>query len=439
VNLLLVSPAQKQDDGTPLRVKRTFTIPLSIYLLAGLTPDEWNVKVQNDYTDEIDYNGDYDLVGVTATTLHSARAYEIAAGFRERGKKVVMGGFHPTLFTDEAREKADTIVVGEAELVWKQVLEDAQNGNLQPMYKADRFCDLIDQPVPRYDLIDLKKYINPVIPVEFSRGCPYNCDFCSVTHFYGHKYRFRPPEEVVRDLKATGSRFYFFIDDNIAGKLDKSAELFEAMIPLKGFWTSQVSIKLADDERILALSAKAGYRYALIGIETLNPDNLTEVGKRNVNRVEEYVDKTKLFKKHGITVCANLMFGFDNDTPESFQKTYDFVIKQRFMPNPYIVTPYPGTRLYDRIDEAGRLLHKDYWRYTSYQTVFQPKNFTPEELDHLFIDFYKRVFSVPNIFKRFFHMLRHLFTFGNFMTQVALMMNSLYVRKNVRKGILPFY
>ncbi len=439
MKLLIVSPAQKQNDGTPLRVKKAFLIPLSVYLLAGLTPREWDVRLINDYTDDIPFDEHFDLVGITATTLHSARGYEIAERFRRRGTKVVMGGFHPTLFPQEAQERCDAIVCGEAELVWPQVLDDALHGRLQKVYRADRFCDLVDQPTPRYDLIDQSKYINNVFAVEYSRGCPYNCEYCSVTQFYGNKYRFRPPSEVVRDIRASKQRFIGFVDDNIAGILPKSAELFEALIPQKIFWMSQVSIRLADDERVLALSARSGFRYAIIGLETLDPRNLAEVGKKNVNHVEEYVAKTKLFKKHGITVCANLMFGFDHDTPETFDKTYRFLVKNRFIPNPYIITPYPGTRLHERMKDAGRVLHHDYWKYTSYRTVFAPKHFTPEQLDALFLKFYGDSFSLGNSLKRFFHMLRFKFGFGQFMTQLALLINSLVVRKNVKKGILPYY
>jgi len=439
MKLLLVTPAQLQQGDVPHKTKQAFIIPLSVYLLAGLTPPEWDVEIANDYTDEIDFDKKYDLVGISATTLHSHRGFEIAGEFRRRGTKVVMGGFHPTLFTEETRQHCDAVVVGEAELVWKQLLDDLQNQRLQPVYKADRFCDLVDQPVPRYDLINRGKFMNQVLPVESSRGCPFACDFCSVTQFHGNRYRHRPVQEVVRDIKASGSRFVGFVDDNIAGKMSYSAELFEALAPLKVFWLSQVSIRLADDERVLALSARAGFRYAVIGIETLDATNLAAVSKKVVNQVDEYIAKTKLFKKHGITVAVNLMFGFDNDTAETFEKTYRFVADNHFLPNPYIVTPYPGTRLFERMRDGGRLLHTDFWKYTSYQTVFRPAKMTPEELDRLFLDFYRRVYSIPNIIKRFFSNLHARYGFGSFMTQVALAANSLAVRRNLRRGILPYF
>jgi radical SAM superfamily enzyme YgiQ (UPF0313 family) len=439
MKLLLVSPAQLTEEGKPLRVKKTFIIPLSIYLLAGLTPKDWDIELVNDYTDDIDYDGGYDLVGITATTLHSERGFQIAAEFKKRGTKVVIGGFHPTLFPDIVKEHCDAIVIGEAELVWKRVLEDAAKDALQPVYKADSLSELNDQPVPGYEYIKKSKYINDIMPVECTRGCPYNCEYCSVTQFYGNKYRHRPVEQVVRDIKACGSRFINFVDDNIAGKASYAKELFEALSPLNLFWVSQVSIRLADDEKLLALSAKSGFRYAIIGIETLDESNLAAMGKKKVNRVEEYVAKTKMFRKHGITVAANLMFGFDNDTEETFEKTYVFVKKHLFVPNPYIITPYPGTRLAERWDAEGRILHKDYWRYTSYQTVFRPTNFTPERLDELFVDFFKKVYSIPLIIRRFWHGLSIKRPWGSFMTQLALALNSFVVRKNLHRGILPYY
>ncbi|MCZ7585249.1 MAG: radical SAM protein [Deltaproteobacteria bacterium] len=297
MRLLIVSPAQLREDGRPLRVRKTFIAPLSIFLLAGLTPKPWDVEIVNDYTDDVDYNRPYDLVAITVTTLHSARGFQIADAWRRRGTKVVIGGFHATLFPEETSRHADAIVIGEAELVWTDVLADAAAGRLKPRYRAERFSDLVDQPVPRYDLFNRHKFINEVLPVESTRGCPYDCDYCSVTQFYGRKYRFRPIDDVVRDIKATGARFIGFVDDNIAGHLRYSEQLFEALIPQKIFWMSQVSIRLADDERVLALSARSGFRYAIVGIETLDPENLAAVGKKKVNRVDEYVSKIKLFQK----------------------------------------------------------------------------------------------------------------------------------------------
>lgn len=439
MKLLFVCPAQLQDDGTPLRRKKAFLIPLSVYLLAGLTPREWDVEVTNDYTDVIDYHGPHDLIGITTTTLHSRRGYQIAQRFRELGKPVVLGGFHPTLFPQEAADNADALVIGEAEQLWGQVLADAAAGRLQKTYRSDRPTDLSNLPIPRYDLIDRRKYINDVLPVESARGCPYNCDYCSVTQFYGHRFRHRPPDQVARDIRASGSRFIGFVDDNIAGDLREAGRLFEALLPLKIFWMSQVSIRLADDEKVLALAARSGFRYAIIGIETLDRDNLAAVGKKNVNRVEEYVEKTRLFKKHGVTVCANLMFGFDNDTPATFRDAYRFVARHRFMVNPYILTPYPGTRLYERMERDGRLLHQDYWRYTSYQTVFRPANFTPPELDRQFLAFYKKCYAPLFVLRRMLHMARHKPSWSGVMTQVALAINGLFVNRNLKKGILPYY
>jgi radical SAM superfamily enzyme YgiQ (UPF0313 family) len=439
MKLLLVQPSQLHQDGNAKKLKRVFNIPLSVYLLAGLTPKEWDIRIVNDYTDEMLYDDPVDLVGITATTLHSHRGFEIAEEFRKRGKKVVMGGFHPTLFTEEARQHCDAVVVGEAEHVWEKCLDDFKNDRLQPVYQAEGFCDLAGMPVPRFDLIELRKFKNKVIPVESTRGCPYNCDYCSVTRFYGSKFRNRPVADVVRDIKATKSPFIGFVDDNIAGRASYCYELFEALVPLKIYWMSQVSIRLADDEKLLELAARSGFRYAIVGIETLDEGNLDSVGKKSVNNVEDYVRKSKLFEKYGITIAANLMFGFDNDTPETFEKTYKFVLQNYYVPNPYILTPYPGTPLFNQYREAGRMLHFDFRKYNAYTTVFRPKNFTPEELDRLFNKFSRRVYSIPNILKRFFHHLDRRFPFGSFMTQLAVALSSLTVRANIRKGLLPYY
>ncbi len=439
MNLLLIAPAQLGDNGEPIKTKQVFMIPLTPYLLAGLTPPEWQVRIVHEYTDEIPFDSTFDLVGITVTTLHSKRAYQIAERFRDAGVKVVLGGFHPTLFPDEAEKHADAIILGEAEQVWAKVLGDAAAGRLQKRYRADCLHDLQVLPVPRYDLVNLKHFRISVFPVEFSRGCPYNCDYCSVTQFYGHKHRVRPPEQVVRDIRATGSRFIGFVDDNIAGSLDRAAELFEAMIPMNIRWSTQVSLRLADNPEMLALAYRSGLRYVIVGIETLDPQNLASVNKLTVNQIAQYIPKIRLFQKHGITVCTNLMFGFDGDTPETFEQAFRFIKSMRVMVNPYIVTPYPGTRLYERMESDGRLLHTEYRRYTSYRTVFQPRNFSPDELDRLFLSFYQRCFSLPLIARRFMNMLSWREPWGSFMTQVAVAANSLAARNNLRRGILPYF
>ncbi|MBZ0272298.1 B12-binding domain-containing radical SAM protein [bacterium] len=439
MKMLLLNPAQMPDNGRPLKVKKAFVIPFSVYMLAGQTPSDWDIEIANDYTDEIDYDGDYDLVGITLSTIHSRRGYQIAAEFKKRGRTVVMGGFHATLFTDEALQHADAVVSGEAEYVWPALLEDFKAGRLQRLYKADRYHDLRDLPPPRYDLINPKRYMVNVYPAETSRGCPFACNYCSVTEFYGQKYRVRPPADVVRDVLASGSRFITFVDDNVAAHLTRASAIFEALVPHKIYWMSQVTIRLADHEPTLALAARSGFRYAIVGLETLDRSNLEAVRKTRVNKVEEYVDRVKLFRKYGITVCANLMFGFDADEERTFDNTYHFLRRTKMVPNPYVITPYPGTPLYDDMERAGRLLHKDYAKYTAYRTVFKPTNFTPDALDAAFTRFYKKAYSIPNIVRRAVHMLRWREPVHSTLTQLALAASSLQVRRNVHAGILPYY
>lgn len=407
MKVLYVLPSQYTADGKLFKQKKAFFPTLTLPYLAGLTPADVQVDIRNDYIEDINPDEkDWDMVGITISTLHSRRGYEIAEMFRKKGVKVVMGGFHATFMPDEALQHCDAVVIGEAESVINTLFDDLKNGNLQKQYKCNELHDLKGLPSPRYDLIPFKKYYYPSIPMQTTRGCPNNCRYCTVTRFYGRRFRLRPVDEVVAEIKrakkSVGSSLVMFIDDNISAHKKYSYELFEALIPLKIFWVCQCALTMADDPALLKLAVRAGMKGAFIGVETLNAEALRKVDKK-INKVEDYASKLKVFRDAGVSVSANMIFGFEQDTEETFKDTYKFIVKNLIYSNPYVLTPYPGTKLYEEMDAAGKLLHKDWSKYTAYQQVVKHDTLPKEKIETLFWDTYLKLYSPLLNFVRIFN------------------------------------
>lgn len=411
--------------------------------MAGLTPKDIQVEIKNDYVEEIEVSNDWDLVGITVATIHSMRGYELASRFRDKGVPVVMGGFHATLLPDEVKERCDAVVIGEAEYTWSELLKDFQNGHMKSLYKADRLHPLNGLPMPRYDLVPFEKYRYRALPVLTSRGCPNNCEYCSVTRFYGGTYRFRPVEEVVEDVKAARriSRldYMMFVDDNIAARREYSQRLFEALIPLRMKWVCQCGLDFTDDPELLRLAVRAGMRSAFIGVETLDPSALKKVNKK-INVVEDYSRKLAAFRRHGVSVSANIIFGFDNDDKRSMYHTFWFLVRCGVFANPYILTPYPGTRLFRRMEKEGRLLHRDWGRYTAYQTVFESRKILPEELEKEFWKLYRWFYSpLINVMRLLRRNWQSLLSIREWIFHTLMCYNAFIAWKYIRKKQPPYF
>ncbi|HZE21128.1 MAG TPA: cobalamin-dependent protein, partial [Desulfobaccales bacterium] len=261
MRILLIQPTTKYPDRKPLRSKTRWLVGMTLPYLAGLTPRDIQVDLADDRLGPIPYQRDYDLVGITCTCATSERAFEIAAEFRKRGRQVVMGGFHVSLHPEETLEHCDAVVVGEAESLWAEVLEDARVKRLKRLYQAPGFHDLAGLPRPRLELVDYRRYRVKIIPTQTSRGCPYHCAFCEVPIVYGHTYRRRPLGEVIEEIKAnvriTGLKNIYFIDDNLTGHRDYAKELFQALMPLKLHWSCLWTINTSRDEDLLDLAKQS--------------------------------------------------------------------------------------------------------------------------------------------------------------------------------------
>jgi len=390
-------------------IKTIWFARLTLTTLAALTPPGIEVKITDENVEPIDFGEDVDLVGVTGMVMHAKRAYEIARRFRERGIPVVMGGPHASSCPVEAKDHVDAVVIGEAENVWKGLLDDFQQGCLKPFYKADAFCSMKGFPPPRLDLLRKEAYMT-VNCVQTTRGCPYQCDFCHVTHFFGKTYRCRPVEEVVEEVKRLEGDFLVFVDDNIAGNRHYAEELFHRLKPLNKKWASQASLTFTKDRKLLRLAAESGCVSLFLGVESLSSENLKEVNK-GFNQVSHFGEAFKVLHDHDIMILAGFIFGLDHDDEGVFERTLRFCERNQIeLPSFFMLTPLPGTSLFQRMEAEGRLLHKDWAEYNGDTVVFRPKLMTEETLQRGFHWVCKEAYSWSSIFKRVFHPQQRFFT-----------------------------
>lgn len=385
--LLLINPVNPVRTGLTVNKSSRFP-PLSLGIIAALTPSDWDVEIVDENWEPFVYR-EADLVGVTAFTASANRAYQIAGFYRERGIPVVAGGIHVSLCQDEALQYVDSIVVGEAESVWPGVIADFESRFLQKVYQGS-WCDLSGLSKPRRDLFH-PGYM--FASVQTSRGCPMDCEFCSVTAFNGRRYRRRPPEEVLDELAGIPQKMLFFVDDNIIGygadDREKALAIFKGMVERKmnKWWFCQASLNFADDEEVLYWAGKAGCKMVFLGLEAENREALAEANKRlNLKMgADSYKEAFQRINRFGIAVLGAFIYGMDSDTPESLTKRSHYILQSNIdVLQTTLMTPLPGTRLYNRLFKENRLLYtdfpKDWEHYDMAELLFQPKLMNGEEL-----------------------------------------------------------
>lgn len=375
--------------------------PAVFSLLKGLSPEGVEFELFDERLEELPERLDTDIVCITVETFTAARAYNIAKGYREKGLYVVMGGYHPTFIREEALEHADTIFIGEAEDTWNKFIDDFRKGRAKEVYECKGSPDISKIHFDE-SIFKGKKY-NRIIPVQFGRGCLYSCEYCSISAFYGKNQKFRDIDCVVDEIKRKKSKFIFLTDDNLIQNKEKTKELLRALIPLKIKWVSQMSIDVSKDDELLDLMKKSGCVAVLIGFETLNYDNL-KLMKKSVNIKNDYEEVIKTIHSKGIMIYGTFILGYDYDTKKSFDDTLDFAIKNKLMIanfNPLMVMP--GTKLYKRFEEEGKLIYDKWWIDKNYRygdTMFYPENFTPEELAESIYEVRLKFNSFGSILKR---------------------------------------
>jgi radical SAM superfamily enzyme YgiQ (UPF0313 family) len=386
--LLLINP--RSEDNVTMDVAGFSFPPPALAYLAALTPSNWDMKILDENV-EPDTFEDADLVGITAMTSNAPRAYRISELYRKRGIKTVIGGIHASMLFHEAAKFVDSVVIGEAESVWQDLVYDFESNKLQRLYIGGR-ASLQNLVKPRNDLYSSKYRVRT--SVQTARGCPYDCEFCSVTAFHGRTYRQRPVEEVLDELEALDCREFFFSDDNILGHGEEAAQrsmqLFRGMKErkLNKHWVSQAGVDIARDTKVLEWAKESGCMGVSIGFESLTDESLKEMHKvRNLKiGVHNYKEIIHIIQDHGIRVLGGFVLGNDGDRKDVFQRTAEFILDSKMdSANITILTPLPGTRLYRRLEREGRLLRTNFpddWKhYDMGEAVFKPKHFTAEELE----------------------------------------------------------
>jgi radical SAM superfamily enzyme YgiQ (UPF0313 family) len=378
--------------------------PLTMAALAGCTPGGHEVKLYDDRVEKIDYDDPCGLAAISVETYSAKRAYQIAAQYKKRGVPVVMGGYHATLMPEETALHADAVFTGGAEETWGEMLKDLENGRLKKVYAQEKTGFLKGLKKDR-KIFEGKNYM-PITLVETSRGCRFNCNFCSITSFYGQTCSYRPAAEVAAEVEALNKKLYFFVDDNISGDFEKAYELFGEIEPLKIKWISQAGINAFRDEKFLKKMKKSGCEGLLIGFESLDNEVLKSMGKAWNTGGSSYADTMKKIRDSGISIYATFVMGYDGDTPETFGQVTEFARKSGFFMAAFNhLVPFPGTPLYSRLENERRLIYDRWWMSDKFRfgdVCYRPKLMEPETLAGECVKARKEFYSTGSIINRAF-------------------------------------
>ena len=378
--------------------------PLAPALLASLTPPDVEVRFYDDRVETIPYDEPTDLVALSVETYTAKRCYQIASEYRRRGVPVVMGGFHASLCPEEVARYADSLVLGEAELTWPELVDDYRHGTARAIYRNEG-RPALGGVRPDRRIFRGKRYL-PISLIEAGRGCVFHCDFCAIQTYFGATQSRRPIDDVLSEIRALRdhTRLFFFVDDNIAADRAEAKAFYRALIPLGIKWVSQSSVHAAFDDELLQLIARSGCQCLLVGLETLNAVTLQQMNKEFNGKGGGLEAALAGFRRHGIRLYATFVFGYDQDDARTFAEVLAFARRHRF----YIaafnhLTPFPGTPLYRRLEQDGRLLYDAWWldpEYSYNNIPFRPARLAPEELQQRCLQIRRDFYSVPSMAQR---------------------------------------
>lgn len=432
--ILLIQPTPYDNERKLIKKKKLYFVGLALPLLAALTPKEYEVKIILETIEQVDFNSDADIVAISSMGHAVVRTLDIAKEFKKSGKTVILGGYMVSLMPEEAKKYCDAVVVGDAELVWEELLSDYEKGELKDFYKKE--LTKLETPIPRYDLI-LNKNIGDFLPVQAGRGCPNACSFCSVYCLYKTRYHRREINDVIRDIKKVkelGFKKFLLLDDNILSDRDYMLELCREIEKLNMQWLSQCSVKIGEDEDLLKAVAKSGCIALSFGLESISKESLNSMNKAWENP-KEYPRLIKKIQKAGIDISTEMVAGAEGDTLESIKATGDFIRENKIVvPRFYILTPIPGTKFYEDMIKENRICNHDMYSYNGTEAVHVPKNMTPQELTKAYWDLYNDVFTIRSILER---TIFHSEFFKRPVTFLFYLSVNLYYRYQIKRRITP--
>jgi len=380
-------------------------IGTGLLIIAGLTPPEFDVEIIDENIELIDYSRNYDLVGITAMTQQAFRAYEIADEFRKREVTVVIGGIHATVLPEEASKHASCVVVGEAEYLWPLLIHDFKNKTLKEKYVNQRTVNLLDVPLPRYDLLRTKGY--KTMWIQASRGCPHECEFCAASNVYGKKVRYKRVGQVIKEIRMIkrifGNIKINFGDDNLLVNKKYAMQLLQKLIPLKIRWATQTDISIAEDIQLLKLLRKSGCHLVFIGFESLSEESIKSISKYKWDKIKtglyaKYINKIQSF---GISVMGAFIVGFDRDDKNIFERIAQFAVDNNLGDiQVSILTPLPGTQIRKKLEEKGRIISSNWERYTVLDVNIKHEKMTKEDIEQGVLYIYKKINNKEQYLKK---------------------------------------
>jgi radical SAM superfamily enzyme YgiQ (UPF0313 family) len=417
--------------------------PLMLGILAGLTPSDVEVVLYDDRMEDIPYDIFTDLVAITVETFTARRSYEIADEYRRRGVPVILGGIHPTLVPEEAARHANSVMVGDAETIWAQMVGDIRQGRLRKRYYGPPGIGQSGHTMPQREIFKGKGYL-PVTLMQFSRGCNFACSFCAVSKYFDQQHYIRSIDDVLMEIMSQEKKIIFFVDDNIAADMTALKALCRELIPLKIKWFSQASLDITKDGELMGLLAESGCAGNVMGFESITSACLHESAKSpNIQEFSNYKNEVRILREHGMQTWAAFTLGYDHDTLDTIRATTDFALKNHFTFAAFnILMPYPGTSFYNRLKENDRLLYDGcWWLHPDYRfnyAAFTPKKLTADELTQACHNARQRFNAIPSLVYRFLDVrtnLRTLWSIKAYWKYAALFRKEVYRKHGMRFGL----
>lgn len=434
--ILLIQPSPYDKNHKPIKKNKLYFVGLAMPLLAAMMPEDWEAEIVLEVIEDIPFDTDAELIGISTMGHGVIRSIDIARKFREMGKTVILGGYMASIMADEALKHCDSVVVGDAELVWNELLKDYDEGRLKKIYKDNLENGFFSTPMPRFDLI-INKRIGNFLPVQAGRGCPNTCSFCSVACLYKGHYIKKPLEEVVRDIKQVkelGFKKFLLLDDNIFSDREYLDKLLIEIKKLNMQWMSQCDIRIGRENELLKKLADSGCTTLSFGLESISKESLKGMNKSWVNPLE-YTELIQNIHSHGIDVSTEMVVGGEGDTLQSIRDTKRFIEDNKItVPRFYILTPIPGTKFFEDMMKAGRIIKEDIYSFDGTEAVHMPKNMSPSELTNAYWELYDSLFTFSSILKRNILRKEFLIKPGKYLFYTIV---NLFYRYQIKNRITP--